>query len=96
MADDITNAELARRLDQMRRDVHDDLTDISRRLDAYVLREVYQAERLATETRISVLEGRVRDGEEQRRGMTRWLISAVVIPTVALIVTVILNLQGPG
>ena len=96
MADDITNAELARRLEQFRRDVHEDLADIGRRMDAYVLREVYQAERLAMETRITVLEGRVRDGEEQRRGMTRWLISAVVIPTVVLIVTVFLNLRGPG
>ena len=94
--DDITNAELARRLDQFGRDVREDLADLSRRMDAYVLREVYQAERLAMETRITVLEGRVRDGEEQRRGMTRWLISAVVIPAVALVVTIILNLQGPG
>ncbi|MGN9802076.1 hypothetical protein [Micromonospora sp. L32] len=94
--DDITNAELARRLDSFRRDVHDDLADISRRMDAYVLREVYQAERVTTETRIAVLERRVEQGDEQRRAMTRWLISAVIIPVVAVVVTVFLNLQGPA
>ncbi|MEU8329810.1 hypothetical protein [Micromonospora sp. NPDC048839] len=93
--DDITNAELARRLDAFRRDVHDDLSDISRRMDAYVLREVYQAERLADQTRIGVLERRVDQGDEQRRAQSRWLISAVIIPTVALVATVVLNLMGP-
>ncbi|WP_330438827.1 hypothetical protein OHB44_28050 [Micromonospora sp. NBC_00821] len=93
--DDITNAELARRLDSMRRDFHDDFAEISRRMDSYVLREVYAAERLAMETRVGVLEARVKDGEEQRRTLTRWLISAVVFPCAALIVTIYFNLQGP-
>lgn len=94
--DDITNAELARRLDEIRRDVHDDFADIRRRMDSYVLREVYQAERAASETRINTLERRMDTSEQQRRTLMQWLISAVVIPTVALIVTVILNLRGPG
>lgn len=94
--DDITNAELARRLDSMRRDFHDDITEISRRMDSYVLREVYAAERLAMETRIGVLEARVKDGEEQRRTLIRWFITAIVFPCVSLFVTIYFNLQGPG
>ena len=95
MADDITNAELARRLDEMRRDVREDLADISRRQDTLVPREVYQSDKTGLDARITLLETRLRDSEDQRRGMTRWLISAVVLPAVALIVTIVLNLQGP-
>lgn len=93
--DDITNAELARRLDAFRRDVHDDLAEIGRRMDSYVLREVYAAERLADQGRIGVLESRVKDGEDQRRTLTRWLITSVVFPSVLLIVTIYFNLRGP-
>lgn len=96
MADDITNAELARRLESFRRDVHDDLADIGRRMDSYVLREVYQAERSAMETRIGVLEARIKDGEDQRRTQSRWLLGTIAMPIVTLIVTIILNLRGPG
>jgi hypothetical protein len=96
VADDITNAELARRLESFRRDVHDDLADIGRRMDSYVLREVYQAERSAMETRIGVLEARIKDGEDQRRTQSRWLLGTIAMPIVTLIVTIILNLRGPG
>ncbi|SCL43142.1 hypothetical protein GA0074692_6782 [Micromonospora pallida] len=75
--DEITNAELARRLDSMRRDVHDDLTAIHRRLDSYVLREVYQAEQKGQETRMLVMERELAglrtaiDAAEEKRAADR-------------------------
>jgi hypothetical protein len=54
--DDITNAELARRLDSMRKDMHDDLTEITRRQDAYVLREVYLSDQRGSEARMLAIE----------------------------------------
>lgn len=93
--DEVTNAELARRLDDFRRNVHDDLGDISRRLDQYVLQAVYNAEMLGRDARVAALEQRVKDGEEQRRQLARWLIGAIVVPAVVLLAQVVLALQGP-
>lgn len=94
MTDDVSNAELARRLDSFQRDTHADFTEVFRRLDQYVLREVYAAERGRQEDRIAALEQRVRDGEEQRRTYLRWVISAILIPIVVLVVQVALTLRG--
>ena len=95
MADEVSNAELARRLDDFRRNVHDDLSDISRRLDQYLLQAVYHAEMQGRDARVAALEQRVKDGEEQRRQLARWLIGAIVVPAVVLLAQIVLALQGP-
>lgn len=95
MADEITNAELARRLDDFRSNIHDDLSDIKRQLAQYVLEAVYRAEMAGRDRRMDALEQRVKDGEEQRRTLVRWLIGAIVVPAVVLLVQIILALQGP-
>lgn len=95
MADEITNAELARRLEDFRRNVHEDLSDISRRLDQYVLQAVYQAEQAGRDRRIDALEQQIKNGEEQRRTLVRWVVGAIVVPAVVLLAQVILALQGP-
>lgn len=94
--DEITNAELARRLESFALDVRSDIAEVTRRLDLYVLREVYAAEQKSVDTRLSTMERQLQASEEQRRALVRWVISAVIIPTVALIVTIVLNVQGSG
>lgn len=96
MNDEVTNAELARRFDAFATDIRSDLTEISRRLDLYVLREVYAAEQKTAEIRLSAMEARMKETDEQRRVERRWFWSAIVIPLGTLVVTVILNLQSGG
>lgn len=96
MADDITLAELARQLQAFRRDVHDDLADISRRLDAYVLREVYASDQRGQEARMKAIEDRQKDDAAQRQADRRWIISAILLPIVVLAVQVVLALRGPA
>lgn len=96
MADEITNAELARRLDAMHRDVHDDLGEIRRQLAQYVLQAVYTADMAGRDRRIEALERDVKAAEEQRRMLVRWVVSALVVPAVVLVVQVVLALQGPS
>jgi hypothetical protein len=93
--DEVTNAELARRLDDFGRIVHKDLSEISRRLDQYVLEAVYRAEMGGRDRRLDELERKIKEAEEQRRTLMRWVVSAVVVPAVVLLVQVILALQGP-
>lgn len=94
MTAEFSNSELARRLDDLSRDMKEDLSEILRRQDAYVLREVYAVERRASDLRLDNLERQIQNAEEQRKALVRWLISAVIVPTVALIVTIVLNVQG--
>jgi hypothetical protein len=91
VADEITNAELGRRLDR----VHDDLGDIKHQLAQYVLQAVYQAEMAARDRRIDALEGSVKATEEQRRTLVRWVVASIVMPTVVLLAQIVLALQGP-
>jgi hypothetical protein len=102
VADEITNAELARRLDSFHRDVQDDLANLNRRLDAFVLREVYAADRTLTETRLTSLDARIADekrarelAEERQRVSVRWWWSAVLIPIIALITSIVLQAAKP-
>lgn len=59
--DEVSNAELARRLDSFSREVHTDLAELIRRLDAYVLREVYAADQRRREDQIVALEKQISD-----------------------------------
>lgn len=93
--DEVSNAELARRLDAFSREVHTDLGELIRRLDAYVLREVYLADQRRREDQITSLTAqltteRVERGKEldRLRNNVRWWWTAVVIPIGALIVNV--------
>lgn len=62
MADgEVSNAELARRLADFAGDVRGDFTEVFRRLDLYVLRDVYAAEKTTLEMRIRVLETSLAD-----------------------------------
>lgn len=95
MADEVSNAELARRLGQLADDVRGDFAEVFRRMDSYVLREVYAAEKDGRDRRIDALEQKVREAEDQRRALVRWVVGAILVPAVVLVVQVVLALQGP-
>lgn len=96
MGDEVSNAELDRRLASFQRDVRQDFAEIFRRMDTYVLREVYQAEKGRLEDRIAALERQAKEGEDTRRSDRKWLISAVLIPVAVVLVQIILALRVPG
>lgn len=58
---EVTNAELGRRLEALAKEVHADLGEILRRMDAYVLREVYAADQRRREDQIQALDKRLDD-----------------------------------
>lgn len=89
--EEMTIAELARRLDNVALDVRADLAEITRRLDLYVLREVYAAEQKSIDSRISNLELRWREADDQRRSDRRWLIAGVILPLMSLLAMVLVG-----
>jgi hypothetical protein len=91
VSDEVTNAELARGLDR----VHKDLSEISRRLDQYVLQAVYTAEMRDRDRRLDALERDIQAVEDQRRALFRWVVGAVVVPAVVLLVQIVLAVRGP-
>lgn len=106
MADDITNAELARRLDAFAREVREDIAGLNTRLEQYVLGRVYAAEQQVTNLRIAQLEARAKEvedsrraerqqNEDQRRATSRWIVAAIVVPVLTTIATLLLSLVGP-
>jgi len=92
---EITNDELARRLSDIRNEVRDDLAEIRRAQERYVLREVHDAKMSGVNDRITRIEVTSAQHEEQRRGDRRWFIAAIVMPAVAVLVTLFLALRGP-
>jgi hypothetical protein len=89
--DNVTNNELARRLESINIDVRGDLAEITRRLDLYVLREVYAAEQKSIESRIYNLELRWREADDQRRSDRRWLVAGVILPLMSLLAMVLIG-----
>lgn len=103
MADDATLGELGRRLDASMRDVRDDMERTDRRLDKKVDVEIYQVQHQAIVKEIADLKAdnralrveRLRDAEKVAT-MRRWLISAVIIPMVAVLLAYMLSKGGSG
>lgn len=98
---EVTNAELARRLEAFRQDIHGDLAEIMRRQESYVLREVYAADQRRHEDLIQGLKvqmaaEKVERGREfeRLRGQVKWLWSAVVMPLVALMISFLMQAGG--
>lgn len=87
---EVTNAELARRLDSLSQRIHNDLTQIASRMDAYVLREVYASDQNRREDQIQGLRGEL----ERMRGQVRWLWSAVIMPVAALVISFFMQAGG--
>ena len=79
----ISNAELARRLEHLGGDLHDDLKDLKATIDKLVPREVYEAKHTALEKRVEVLETRA-----------RWLIGVIIVPVAMFVLQWFLAAKG--
>jgi hypothetical protein len=86
----ITNAELARRMEHLGTDLHEDLREIKAVIDKLVPREVYEAQRVAADQRVEALQSRVATLES--RG--RWLMGVVIIPIVLVLLNWLLTAKG--
>lgn len=101
MADD----PLRELITQMRTDLREDLAAIRSDIGRLVPREVYELRAIGWETRLKALEdGRAADlaaakaieerRVQQRRSDRRWVISAVIVPIVAVVLAYLLTLRG--
>ncbi len=94
MPDDPQLGELARSLADFRRDVRDDFAQIGTRLDQFVLREVYLADRAALEARLARME---REQEGQRsasRAAVYGALASIIASVVAAIVMAVVVKGG--
>lgn len=101
MADEVSIAELARRLDRFFEEVRGDFTEVHRKLDAYVLREVHDAQMARQADRIAAVEreaksesSALRTALDSQRAFMRWLIGGPVFAILALIVQIVLAVRG--
>lgn len=89
-----TSDELARSIEHLRTDLHDDLSRIELQLAKLVPREVYDAHRVADATRLTALEKRADQADEHQRQMLRWVIGAVAVPILVVVLQVWLSAHG--
>lgn len=108
MGDDITPAEVSRALGVFRGQVRDDITELRTAISAAVTAAVYDADQRLTAEKLDRIRAdmeaeRKTAAEERKRAQQwrnrrdtwrRWLISAAIIPTGALIVTIISLFRG--
>lgn len=93
MPDDPQLGELTRKIEDFRRDVRDDFQQISTQLAQYVLREVYLADKAATEARLARLE---KEGEAQRSAVRNALLGAAASILASIIVAVVVAVLTKG
>jgi len=91
----VADDPVGREIRQLREDLRDDIAQLRSELDRRVLREVHSAEYKSLEARLSALEREVEAAETKQVGQRRWLVSAVVLPVIALIVTIVLAVTRP-
>jgi hypothetical protein len=105
--DGVTNAELARRLDDMSGNLREDMGEFRAALATLMPREVYEARHTALIHRVDVIDQReskdVADikadlarEQERRQTLMRWVVGAVVLPVVLFIGQVVINAVGVG
>lgn len=99
----ISAGEISRRLDMISKDMRDDFAEIKRKMDSYVLREVYTADRAALTTQLAEIQRRV-DAEladiraraelesTQRRAAVKWVWGTVVVPVFLAAVAIGFNI----
>jgi hypothetical protein len=86
----VSDEAIGREIRQLRQDLKEDLGDIKTELGKLLPREVYSANHDALKRRMDVLERDVERQEAERTNTRRWLITAIVVPTVSLAVSIIL------
>ncbi|CAM3460685.1 hypothetical protein [Stackebrandtia soli] len=82
----MTDDALGREIRQMRQDIRDDFAHA---------REVADLKHATLEARVNALEQAAAAEAAERRTTRRWLIGAVIVPSVMMLVTVILAVWRP-
>lgn len=90
MPGEVTNDELARRLDDRFGILRDDIHEINQKLEKFVPRELHDAQRQAASDQMASLRTRI-DALESR---SRWLVASVIIPTVLVLLNWWLTAKG--
>lgn len=93
MTNDPGLGELARKIEDFRRDVRDDFAQIGNQLAQFVLREVYLADKTALEARLSRME---REQEAQRSAVRAAIYAAVGSVLASIIAGVVLAVLLKG
>ena len=91
MADEPGNGELARKIEDFRRDVRDDFQAITNQLNQFVLREVYLADKRALEERLARME---RESEAARAAARNALYACLGTIVAAIVVAVLVKGGG--
>jgi len=93
MPDEPTMWELKRAIESGYRELSGDIAQLNNQLGMYVLREVYDAHRVADLERIARLEAQVADQREQTRRAMWTAISSFLAP-IAVAVVLAFMLRG--
>lgn len=91
----MSDEAIGREIRQLREDIRDDLGEIKAQLSQLLPREVYTAHHEAIKTRVSKLESDLDALETRGTATRRWIVTAVVVPTVTMIVTIVLAVWRP-
>lgn len=91
MADEPGNGELARKIEDFRRDVRDDFQAITNQLTQFVLREVYTSDKRALEERLARME---RESEAARSAARNALYACLGTIVAAIVVAVLVKGGG--
>lgn len=82
MADEPTNGELGRLIESFRHDTRADFDVVNRRLDTFVLREVYTADEARRETQFAAIWDEIKRIRTTRNTMITLLFSAFMGPII--------------
>lgn len=107
MDTDISNAELARRLDDFASGIREDFAEVRDAFKLYLPREVYEARHAALKTQlerehqgltadVDELKRRAAEGENQRRADRKWVVGVIVIPIALFIAQLLISMNGGG
>lgn len=87
MPDEPTLGEIARLVGDLRQDVREDFAGINARLDQFVLREVYAADRTALDLRLTRME---REAENSRAAVRNAILGSIGAVAASLISGIVL------
>ena len=96
MDDQVSNAELARRLQDLTDMLREDIAEIRQAHASFVVKEVYEARHERVRAEVSDLGKRMDQEAEQRRTLSRWVVGSVVLPIIFFVYQIVANAQGTG
>lgn len=91
----MTDDPVLRELRQFREDWRDSMAQLRSDIQARVLREVYDSERQAMNTRVAAVEKDIEEGAKTRDSNRRWIVTAIVSPIVMMVFTLVITVMKP-